>query len=147
MGDFLLLANFSISSQSSFSARAVSFSHQYLTTVTSSIKDSTVMSSRRDYTVTAMCRFISSWLLSSHMVRCYKTDLAKLQLAQNRGARLAFHCNVRANINNMHASLSWIRVEERLTALLLKKKRSYVKLDHDNVLKVWSRYYSVVSLL
>ena len=32
---------------------------------------------------------------------------------------LSFHCNQRANINTMHASFSWLRVEERLTASLL----------------------------
>ena len=30
-----------------------------------------------------------------------KKDLEKLQLAQNRAARLALHCNQRANINTM----------------------------------------------
>jgi hypothetical protein len=48
--------------------------------------------------------------------RAAKKYLVKLQLAQNRAARLALHCNQRANINTMHASLSWLRVEERLTA-------------------------------
>ena len=43
-------------------------------------------------------------------------DLVKLQLAQNRASRLSLHCNQRANINSMDASLSWLRVEERLTA-------------------------------
>ena len=52
------------------------------------------------------------------MVNCCK-DLVKLQLAQNRAARLALHCNPRANINTMHASLSFVRVEERQTASLL----------------------------
>ena len=43
----------------------------------------------------------------------------KLQLAQNRAAHLALHCNQRADINTMHASLSSLRVKERLTASLL----------------------------
>ena len=55
-----------------------------------------------------------------------KKDLVKLQLAQNRAARLALHCNQRANINTMHASLSWLRVEERLTASLLVFIRNIV---------------------
>ena len=38
-------------------------------------------------------------------------DLVKLQLVQNRATRLALHCNQRADINTMHASLSWLRVE------------------------------------
>jgi hypothetical protein len=33
--------------------------------------------------------------------RAAKKDLVKLQLAQNRAARLALHCNQRANINTM----------------------------------------------
>ena len=45
-----------------------------------------------------------------------RKDLVRLQLAQNRAARLALHCNQRADINTMHASLSWLRVEEWLTA-------------------------------
>jgi hypothetical protein len=35
-------------------------------------------------------------------------DLGKLQLAQNRAARLALGCTQRANINNMHVNLSWL---------------------------------------
>ena len=41
-----------------------------------------------------------------------RKELVKLQLAQNRAARLALHCNQRADINTMHASLSWLRIEE-----------------------------------
>jgi hypothetical protein len=48
-----------------------------------------------------------------------KKDLGKLQLAQNRAARLALGCTQRANINNMHVNLSWLKVEERLTSSLL----------------------------
>jgi hypothetical protein len=42
-----------------------------------------------------------------------------LQLAQNRVALLALGCTQRANINNMHVNLSWLKVEERLTSSLL----------------------------
>ena len=48
-----------------------------------------------------------------------KKDLGKLQLAQNRAARLALGCTQRANITNMHVNLSWLKVEERLTSSLL----------------------------
>jgi hypothetical protein len=48
-----------------------------------------------------------------------KKDLEKLQLAQNRVVHLSLHCYQRANINTMHASLSWLKVEEQLTASLL----------------------------
>ena len=40
-----------------------------------------------------------------------KKDLVKLQLAQNRAARLALHYNQRADINTTYASHSWLRVE------------------------------------
>ncbi|CDQ80817.1 unnamed protein product [Oncorhynchus mykiss] len=54
-----------------------------------------------------------------------RKDLVKLQLPQNGAAHLALNCNQRADKNTMHASLSWLRVEERLTAslLLFYKKR------------------------
>jgi hypothetical protein len=35
-----------------------------------------------------------------------------LQLAQNRVARLALQCKLQANVNSMHVSLSWLKVEE-----------------------------------
>jgi hypothetical protein len=41
-----------------------------------------------------------------------KKDLGKWQLAQNRATRLALGCTQRANINNMHINLSWLKVEE-----------------------------------
>jgi hypothetical protein len=43
----------------------------------------------------------------------------KLRLTQNRAARLSLHCNQRTDINTKHASISWLRVEERLTASLI----------------------------
>ena len=52
------------------------------------------------------------------------------QLAQNRAARFALNCNQRADINTMQASLSWLRVEERLTASLL------IFIRNMNVLKI-----------
>ena len=48
-----------------------------------------------------------------------KRDSGKLQLAQNRAARLALGYTKRANINNMHVNLSWLKVEERLITSLL----------------------------
>jgi hypothetical protein len=38
-------------------------------------------------------------------------DFLFLQLVQNRAARLALGCTQRANINNMHVNLSWLRVD------------------------------------
>ena len=56
----------------------------------------------------------------------------RLQLAQNREARLALHCNQRADINTMHASLSWLKVEERLTAsrLIFLRKMNVLKIPN-----------------
>ena len=48
-----------------------------------------------------------------------KKDLAKLQLVQNRAARVALCCTKRANINRMHATLGWPLVEDRLKISLL----------------------------
>ena len=48
-----------------------------------------------------------------------RKDLVKLQLAQNRATRLVLHCNQRADVNTIHARLSWFRVEGRLTASLV----------------------------
>ena len=47
--------------------------------------------------------------------------LSKLQIAQNKAARLALHCalGVRQSTERLHASLSWLRVEERLACNLV----------------------------
>ena len=65
-------------------------------------------------------------LVLSHLDYCSvfcsgarKMDLVKLQLAQYRAAWLDLGCTQRANINNMHVNLSWLKVEERLTSSLL----------------------------
>ena len=59
-----------------------------------------------------------------------RKDLVKLKLAQNRETHFALNCNLRADKNTMHVSLSWLRVEERLTASLLLLIRNI------NVLKI-----------
>ena len=65
-------------------------------------------------------------LVLSHLDYCLvvwsgttKRDFGKLQLAQNRAAPLALGCKQRANINNMHVNLSWLKGEESLTSSLL----------------------------
>lgn len=48
--------------------------------------------------------------------------IGKLQLAQNRAehiAHIALRCIWRASVNDRHVNLSWLKVEERLTASLL----------------------------
>ena len=58
-----------------------------------------------------------------------KRDLGKLQLAQNRAARLTLKSTRRANINDMHVNLLWLKVKERLTSSLLVLVRSVDKLN------------------
>ena len=48
-----------------------------------------------------------------------KKDLDKLQLAQNRAARLALRCSGRSSVEWMHAALSWMRVDQRLACSLV----------------------------
>ena len=48
-----------------------------------------------------------------------KNDLNKLQIAQNRAARLALNCSNMTNVLKMHKNLSWLLVEQRLKANLL----------------------------
>ena len=48
-----------------------------------------------------------------------KINLVKLQQVQNGAAKLALKCTQRANINNMHDQLSWLKVDVRLKASLL----------------------------
>lgn len=64
-------------------------------------------------------------LVLSHLDYCpavwssaAKKDLGKLQIAQNKAARLALRCKSRSNILNMHQNLSWLMVEHRLAASL-----------------------------
>ena len=44
--------------------------------------------------------------------RATKSDLGKLQLAQNRAARLALKSTQRTKINDMHVNLSWLSGRE-----------------------------------
>lgn len=55
-----------------------------------------------------------------------KADLNKLQLVQNRSARLALHCSTRTNIAYMHTRLSWLSVEHKLNYSLLMFFRNIV---------------------
>ena len=53
-----------------------------------------------------------------------KKDLVKLQLIQNRAARVALCCTKRTNINKMHATLGWPLVRDRLQISLLSFVRN-----------------------
>jgi hypothetical protein len=46
-------------------------------------------------------------------------DISQLQLVQNKAEGISLRCTQRVNVSNMHVSLSWLRVEERLTTSLL----------------------------
>ena len=46
-------------------------------------------------------------------------DLQKLQLAQNKAARLALHCSPRTSVDSMHDALLWLKVKDRLMCNLL----------------------------
>jgi len=48
-----------------------------------------------------------------------KKDLNRLQLVQNKAARFALQCPYRTSIQSMHASLHWLKVEDRMIAALL----------------------------
>ena len=48
-----------------------------------------------------------------------KEDLSKLQIAQNRAARLALRCSARSSIDWMHEALSWLTVNQRITVSLI----------------------------
>lgn len=71
---------------------------------------------------------VTQALVLSHLDYCSavwsgadKKDLSKLKIAQNKAARLTLPCplGVRQNTERMHASLSWLRVEERLACNLM----------------------------
>ena len=71
---------------------------------------------------------VTQALVLSHLDYCSavwsgaaKKHLSKLQIAQNKAARLALHCpmGVRQSTERLHARLSWLRVEERLACNLM----------------------------
>ena len=53
----------------------------------------------------------------SRMVRCHKKGFRKNAIGSEQGMTLV--CTQRANINNMHVNLSWLKVKERMTSSLL----------------------------
>lgn len=88
-------------------------------------------------------------LVLSHLDYCpaiwssaSKQELNKIQLTQNRAARLALHCSMRDSVEGMHARLLWMRVEERLAYSLVMYIRNicalrkptylYSQLTHTN---------------
>ena len=55
-----------------------------------------------------------------------KLDLKKLQVAQNKAARLALGCSYRTSISYMHENLVWLMVEQKLSASLLMLLRNII---------------------
>ena len=49
-----------------------------------------------------------------------RKHLQKLQVAQNRAARLALNCSFRTNVMEMHKSLSWLTVEAKCEYHILR---------------------------
>ena len=78
------------------------------------------------YLTTQITKQVIQALVLSHMDYCTvvwsNTSLAnirKLQLIQNKAARVALMYGIRSNICQMHASLGWLDVKHRLSYLLM----------------------------
>ena len=72
-------------------------------------------------------------LVLSHLEYCpviwssaTKFDLKKLQVAQNKAARLALGCSYRTSISLMHEQLAWLTVERKLSVSLLMLLRNII---------------------
>lgn len=79
---------------------------KYLTANTAKIVLNSIVLSYLDY-----CQIV--W------ARATQKDLNKLQLVQNKAARLALQCPYNNGINNMQSCLQWLKVEDRVNAALL----------------------------
>ena len=93
---------------------------------------------------TLSTRQVLQALVLSHMDYCSviwsgatKEDLTNCNFPQNRTARLALGWTGRANINNMHVNLSWLKVEERWTSSLLVFMRGIDMLNAPSCLNNW----------
>lgn len=72
-------------------------------------------------------------LVLSHLEYCpviwssaTKSDLKKLQTAQNKAARLALGCSYRTSISYMHERLAWLMVEKKMAVSLLMLMRNII---------------------
>lgn len=73
------------------------------------------------YLTTQTTKQVIQALVLSHMDYCSVVwsnaslaNIRKLQIVQNKAARVVLSCGMRANIRNMHASLCWLDVKNRL---------------------------------
>ena len=53
-------------------------------------------------------------------------NIKKLQIVQNRAARVALTCGFRTNVNKMHEKLLWLDVNNRLKYMLMVFMRSVI---------------------
>ena len=63
-----------------------------------------------------------------------KSDLDRLQKAQNKAARCALNCNLRTSIDSMHVRLRWLSVSQRSSYVLLNFVRNLKVLQAPQVL-------------
>lgn len=71
-------------------------------------------------------KMVTQSLVLSHLDYCptvwssaSQKEMSKLQLIQNRAARLVLQCSIRENVLEMHERLSWLMVTDRLTCSLI----------------------------
>uniref|UniRef100_A0A669AV95 Reverse transcriptase domain-containing protein n=1 Tax=Oreochromis niloticus TaxID=8128 RepID=A0A669AV95_ORENI len=83
------------------------------------------------YITSSIMKDVINALVLSHLEYCSsiwsaanKTDLNRLQLVQNRAARLVLRCSYYTNIDKMHDKLSWLSVQAKLYYGLLIFKES-----------------------
>ena len=93
------------------------------------------------YTSPPILNQVVQSLILSHLDYCpviwssaSKKELNKLQLVQNRAARLVLQCSNRTNVSLMHKRLSWLPVEHRLFVSLLYFFRKVLSSRHPTFL-------------
>ncbi len=59
-----------------------------------------------------------------------KSELIKLQTAQNRAARLTLDCSYRSSVDRMNSCFSWLKVNHRLSTSLLLFIRNIIHSKH-----------------
>ena len=95
------------------------------------------------HSVVQLTRYLPFLFLSLFMPATTATEMtAKLYMSATTATEmtatlnkeLQFGCTQRANINNMHVNLSWLKVEERLTSSLLVLMRGIDMLNAQSCL-------------
>lgn len=98
--------------------------HIHKLTTKMSCGNSVIRKSRFFLTGTTLKQVIHALVLA-HLEYCpllwssaSKHNLNKIQLTQNRAARLALNCSIREHVDVMHSRLSWLTVEQRVASKL-----------------------------